>query len=195
MKIKTGIFGGTFNPIHNGHITLARTLLKEAELDEVWFVVSPQNPWKQNQTLLDDNKRLEMVQAALSSEKNMYASDYEFHLPRPSYMWNTLQSMSKDYPNREFILLIGGDNWNGFNRWYHYEDILANYRIVVYPREDSSLTPNINSTVCKNVSIVRTPLLDISSTEIRNRISNGKPFTTLIPKAVADIIKHDKLYG
>ncbi len=191
--IKTGIFGGTFNPIHNGHVALARTLLDVAGLDELWFVVSPQNPWKQNLTLLDDHLRLEMVRAALVGEPRMTASDYEFHLPRPSYMWYTLQAMTADYPDREFILVIGGDNWDGFDRWYHYEDILRNYRIVVYPRGDvetNTAVPGSN----KGVSLLNTPLLDICSTDIRRRVADGQSFEHLVPAPVADIIREKGLY-
>ncbi len=239
----TGIFGGTFNPIHNGHVELARTLLQSAGLDEVWFVVSPQNPWKQNQTLLDDDLRLEMVGAALEGETKMTASDYELHLPRPSYMWHTLQALAKDYPEREFVLLIGGDNWDGFDRWYCYEEILNNHRIVVYPRAGEAATdhttesrmqspenkalandlqrmPFCNATdavlqrngcrfttqrmpFCnateygtqnKGVTIVDTPLLDISSTDIRRRIKEGLPWEHLVPPAVAETIKAKRLY-
>ena len=135
--IRTGIFGGSFNPIHNGHLTLARQLREKAELDEVWLMVSPQNPLKQSSDLLEDGKRMEMARLALENEPHIIASDYEMHLPKPSYTWNTLQALSKDYPNREFVLLMGGDNWEFFYRWYHYEDILRNYQIVVYPRRTS----------------------------------------------------------
>ena len=132
---RTGIFGGSFNPIHNGHISLARQLREKAGLDEVWLMVSPQNPLKQSADLLDDNIRMEMVRLALEGVEGIVACDYEMHLPKPSYTWNTLQALSKDYLDREFVLLMGGDNWALFDRWYHAEDILANYQIVVYPRE------------------------------------------------------------
>lgn len=127
--IKTGIFGGSFNPIHNGHISLARQLREKAELDEVWLMVSPQNPLKQQADLLDDSLRMEMARRALEGVEGVIASDYEMYLPRPSYTWNTLQALSRDYPDREFVLLMGGDNLALFHRWYHYEDILRNYRM------------------------------------------------------------------
>ena len=125
-----GIFGGTFNPIHNGHIELARRLLSLAGLDEVWFVVSPQNPFKRNDVLLDDALRLEMVRLALEGEPRLVPCDYEFRLPRPSYMWYTLQAMAADYPDREFVLLIGADNWARFDEWYASREIIAHHRIV-----------------------------------------------------------------
>ena len=124
-KIKTGIYGGSFNPIHNGHIAIARKMTELAGLDEVWLVVSPQNPLKERGDLLDDRLRLEMTRMALAPYPKLKASDFEFALPRPSYMWNTLQALSAAHPDREFTLLIGADNWEVFSRWYHYEDIIA----------------------------------------------------------------------
>ena len=180
--IKTGIFGGSFNPIHNGHISLARQLKEKAGLDEVWLMVSPQNPLKQNEDLLDDEKRLEMVRLALEGEEGLIASDYEMHLPKPSYTWNTLQALSKDYPEREFVLLIGGDNWALFDKWYHAEDIKQNYRIVVYPRKGAE----------EGIEGVR--LIDISSTDIRQRIKEGRGIRRLVPKVVADYIRKEVLY-
>lgn len=176
--IRTGIFGGSFNPIHNGHIKLARQLRERAGLDEVWLMVSPQNPLKQASDLLDDEKRMQMARLALENEPHIIASDYEMHLPKPSYTWNTLQALSKDYPDREFVLLMGGDNWALFDRWYHAEDIKKNYRIVVYDR-----TPG------------EPGFIDISSTEIRERIKAGKGIRRLVPKAVADLILKEKLYA
>ena len=133
---KVGIFGGSFNPIHTGHIALAKSLCEKACLDEVWFMVSPMNPFKKTATdLLDDHLRLEMVEKALEHEPQLKACDYEFRLPKPSYTWHTLQAISKDYPENEFTLLIGGDNWAAFDKWYHHDDILAHYPIVVYPRQ------------------------------------------------------------
>ena len=185
MKKKTGIFGGSFNPIHVGHIALARQLLKCAGLHEVWFVVSPQNPWKSEQELLDDESRLNMVRIALRDEENLLASDYEFHLQRPSYTLNTLRHLSKDYPDREFVLLIGGDNWAQFDKWYGYQEILSNYSIVVYPRRGEHVE---EKELPENVSVVDTPLLDISSTEIRNRILQGQSIHDLVPKSIESLV-------
>ena len=189
--IRTGIFGGSFNPIHNGHISLARQLREKAGLDEVWLMVSPQNPLKQSSDLIDDNLRMQMARLAVEGQEGIIASDYEMHLPKPSYTWNTLQSLSKDYPDREFVLLMGGDNWALFDKWYHYEDILKNYSIVVYPRRDS--LRNFGETLY--AQIVEAELLDISSTEIRERIKAGKGIRRMVPKAVADFIKEKGLYA
>ena len=140
--IKTGIYGGSFNPVHHGHLQLARTLLREAGLDEVWFMVSPQNPLKQQSELLDDDKRLELVRLALQGEPGLVACDYEFHLPRPSYTYDTLSAMRRDFPDCSFTLLIGADNWADFQHWYKHDAILAEYPIMVYPhRRDDFAAP------------------------------------------------------
>ena len=184
--IPTGIFGGSFNPIHNGHISLARQILKAGGLDEIWFVVSPQNPLKLADTLADDDYRLSLVRKALEGEPSLVASDYEFHMPRPSYMYDTLMAMRRDYPDRDFVLLIGGDNWTMFNRWYRWEDILHNFRIIIYPRQGSYIDI---STLPANVRLVETELYNISSTEIRDKISKGEDITHLVPEAIAKLIK------
>ena len=176
--IRTGIFGGSFNPIHKGHIILARQLKKQAALDEVWLMVSPQNPLKQHTDLLDDVARMEMARKAVEGEEGIMACDYEMHLPKPSYTWNTLQALSRDYLDREFVLMIGGDNWKLFDRWYHAEDIRQHFEIVVYTR-----TPGDPG------------FIDISSTEIRRRIRGGLSFEDLVPTAVADIIKEKGYYA
>ena len=201
MKKRTGIFGGSFNPIHNGHISLARQLREKAGLDEVWLMVSPQNPLKQQADLLDDEKRMQMVRLALENEPHIIASDYEMHLPKPSYTWNTLQALSKDYPDREFVLMMGGDNWALFDRWYHAEDILKNYQIVIYPRRITQGVRNVvlsnatDSTTFLTPCVIEAELLDISSTEIRARIKARKGIRRLVPKAVADLIQKEKLYA
>ena len=189
--MKTGIFGGSFNPIHNGHIRLARQMLALSRLDEIWFVVSPQNPLKRQADLLDDRQRLDMVRLALTEEPQMTACDYEFRLPRPSYTWNTLQSMSRDYPDREFTLLIGGDNWADFDRWYHHDDILGNYPIVIYPRGGSQVDAEA---LPAGVTLANTGLIGISSTEVRRRIRMGLSFDSLVPPVVANKIIAEHLY-
>ena len=130
-----GLFGGTFNPIHNGHVALATRLLKAAHLDEVWLLVTPQNPWKAQMELLDDDIRLLMARAAVEGIPGLVASDYEFHLPRPSYTWDTLQALSRDFPDHRFTLLIGGDNWEKFGQWYAHDKILENHDVAIYPRK------------------------------------------------------------
>ena len=183
--IRTGFYGGSFNPIHNGHIALARRFLEDMKLDEVWFVVSPQNPFKrESNDLLDNQLRLQIVQTAIADEPRFHATDYEFHLPTPSYTWRTLQHLAQDEPEREFTLLIGADNWASFNRWNHHEDILAHHRIAVYPRRHFPLAP---ATLPPNVTLLRTPLYDISSTNIRHRIRQGMSVADVLPTNILEM--------
>lgn len=180
--MKVGIYGGSFNPIHNGHIALAEAFLRQAELNEVWFMVSPQNPLKANARLLDDKIRFKMVQKVLKHKRNLIACDYEFHLPKPSYTWDTLQRLSNDFPQHQFTLLIGSDNWTAFDRWYHHEEILQNYKIVIYPRLGDEIDKN---ELPDSVSLLNAEFINISSTEIRDRIANGKSIDHLVPAAIA----------
>ena len=181
-----GIFGGSFNPIHNGHIALAKAFLEKENLNEVWFFVSPQNPFKVNQQLLADHLRLELVRKAIADNPHFRASDYEFQLPKPSYTWNTLQHLSHDYPTHRFTLLVGGDNWAAFDRWYHAEDILSNYKIVVYPRRGQEID---KSTLPTNVSLLQTPLIDVSSTDVRQRVEQGEDISKLVPEEILNDIQ------
>lgn len=180
QKKKVGIFGGSFNPIHTGHIALAKSLCQQAGLDEVWLMVSPMNPFKKEATnLLTDKLRLEMAEQAIADEPKLKACDYEFHMPKPSYTWHTLQALSQDFPHVSFTLLIGGDNWASFGKWFHHEDILSHYPIVVYPRKGCDI-----GKVPSGVTIVETPLLNISSTEIRQRIKEGKSIHGMVPDCI-----------
>ncbi|ERJ77191.1 nicotinate-nucleotide adenylyltransferase [Prevotella melaninogenica] len=181
-----GIFGGSFNPIHNGHIALAKAFLEKENLNEVWFFVSPQNPFKVNQQLLADHLRLELVRKAIADNPHFRASDYEFQLPKPSYTWNTLQHLSHNYPTHRFTLLVGGDNWAAFDRWYHAEDILSNYKIVVYPRRGQEID---KSTLPTNVSLLQTPLIDVSSTDVRQRVEQGEDISKLVPEEILNDIQ------
>lgn len=190
--IRTGLFGGSFNPIHNGHILLARQLLERVGLDEVWFMVSPQNPFKQACDLLDDGERLRLVKLALAEEPKMKACDYEFRLPRPSYTWNTLQHLATDCPDREFTLLIGGDNWAKFGQWYRASDIINRYHIAVYPRPGYAIDGK--TALPSTVTLVDTPLMDISSSDIRKRIREGASISGLVPEAVEQSIASSGFY-
>ena len=175
---KVAIFGGSFNPIHTGHIALAQAVQQQCGLDEVWLMVSPQNPLKRNDAdLLDDSLRFEMAQKALEGVEGVKACDYEFHLPKPSYTWNTLQNLTKDYPDHTFILLIGGDNWAHFQRWRHWKDILWHHDIIVYPRDEYQGTISV-------------PLLNVSSTEIRKRVRAGQSISGLVPACIVSDVEN-----
>lgn len=188
---RTGIYGGSFNPIHLGHICLAKALAESGLVDEMWLLVSPQNPFKVDARLLDDEKRLHLAQLAVRDVPGVEVCDREFSLPRPSYMYNTLQALTQEHPDREFVLVIGADNWERFPAWYRSQDILSAYRIIIYPRPGY---------VCKDlpegVTLADTPLLDISSTEIRNRIQTQPDYDGegLCP-IVWEEIKREGLYS
>lgn len=175
-KARIGLFGGSFNPIHGGHLAIARAALEQCGLDEVWLMVSPQNPLKQQSDLLDDSLRFEMAQKALEGINGVKACDYEFRLPKPSYTWNTLQQLSKDFPDHRFCLLIGGDNWAHFERWRHWKDILRHYDVVVYPRDEFAGTIDL-------------PLINVSSTEIRQKVRAGERISGLVPERVETLVE------
>lgn len=178
---ETGIFGGSFNPIHTGHIALAEEIRRRAGLDEVWLMVSPQNPLKKSDGLLDERLRLELARRALEGHDGLVASDYEFALPRPSYTWDTLCRLTADYPDRRFTLIIGADNWTLFDRWRHHDDILRHHAIVIYPRRGYHVS---TADLPQGVRLVDTPLLDISSTEIRDRIRCGQSVSGMVPENI-----------
>lgn len=190
-QIRTGVFGGTFNPIHIGHLALANYLCEFGAVDEVWFMVSPQNPFKRNDALLDDHVRLEMVEAAVDGYLRFRASDFEFGLPRPSYTVTTLNRLAEAYPEREFHLVIGADNWAAFDRWKSPEEIVRKHHVLVYPRKGFPLRPE---TFPRNVRMVDTPLLEISSTFIRNAVREGKDVRYFLHPEVCRIIRERKLY-
>ena len=168
---KVGIFGGSYNPIHIGHLALANYLCEYSDLDEIWFMVSPQNPLKRNDKLWDDNLRLELVRLAVEDYPKLHASDFEFHLPRPSYTINTLDALKEKYPEHEFTLIIGADNWQLFPRWRAADEIIDRHHILVYPRPGYEIDA---STLPASVRKVNTPLLEVSSTFIRESLAQGK---------------------
>lgn len=189
------IFGGTFDPIHRAHTALAEAALRQLGADEVWMLVSPQNPWKQDNSLSPDADRLEMVRLATEGKPGLMASDYEFNLDKPSYTYQTLRHLRTDYPDTEFILLVGGDNWEKFDHWAEYGEILAHHRIAVYPRPGNDVPPPPeHSGKTRGVDIITAPMMDISSTEIRSRISRGMDLSDMIEPAVEQYIKEKKLY-
>lgn len=171
MKLKTGIFSGSFNPIHIGHLALANYLCEFEGLDEVWFMVSPQNPLKEQADLWPDALRLKLVELAIEGYHRFRVSDFEFHLPRPSYSVHTLEKLRETYPEREFYLIIGSDNWSMFHYWREPERIIAENRIWIYPRPgfpvDESLLP-------ETVRTVHSPMFEVSSTFIRQALKQGK---------------------
>lgn len=166
----TGIYGGSFNPIHRGHTQLAEQLCREGRVDELWFLISPQNPLKRQADLLPDRVRLELARQAVQESRQMRVSDFEFRLPRPSFMADTLAALRQTYPERRFVLVIGADNWLSFDRWHRPEEIRRNHLIIVYPRPGYPLAAG---DLPEGVTLADTPLLDISSTELREAIRRG----------------------
>lgn len=180
----TGLFFGSFNPVHNGHLAIARYLLDKGFCREVWFVVSPQNPFKQNKFLLDETKRLEIIRRAVAGEPGMKVCDVEFRMPRPSYTWSTLRALEKDYPGKPFALVIGADNLRNFPMWKNYEDILRHYRVLVYPRPGVELPGDVPA----SVSLVDAPLAAVSSTEVREKIAAGRDVSADVPVRALPLI-------
>lgn len=169
---KVGIYGGSFNPIHFGHIGLAEWIVTHTDLDEVWLLVSPNNPLKDTAILEDENQRLAAAQAAVAGKAGLRVSDFEFHLPRPSYTANTLRALSEAYPEHEFTLIIGEDNLRIFDKWREYTYILSHYRVFVYPRRGYQVDeiPYHGDIVLLSGA----PYFDISSTEIREKFAGTK---------------------
>jgi nicotinate-nucleotide adenylyltransferase len=166
---RIGIYGGSFNPVHFVHVGLAKWVIENTDLDELWLMVSPNNPLKDAGVLAPEEERLAAVREAIKDIKGLVASDFEFSLPRPSYTANTLRELQKRYPEYEFTLVIGEDNIAIFDQWREYEYILANFRIFVYPRRGSIINHQLSIINSKNVKFLEdAPLFDISSTAIRH---------------------------
>lgn len=178
---KTGIFSGSFNPIHIGHLALANYLCEFEGLDEVWFLVSPHNPLKDRNELMDDQLRLHMVRLATAGYPKFITSDFEFHLPRPSYSVDTLRALKDAYPGHTFYFIMGADNWHAIAEWKNHRSFTAENNILVYPRKGYEI--QIPDTL-PNVRSVEAPLMEISSTFIRQAIRQGKDVRFFLPPAV-----------
>ena len=187
--MQIGLFFGTFNPMHTGHLIIAQYMLDYTKLDEVWFIVSPQNPLKDKNGLLDPERRLEMVELAIQDEPNFRASNVEFDLPMPSFTINTLRYLSGKSPDHHYGIIMGSDNMLSFDKWKDHEDILENYHIYVYPRPNVEKDKLINH---PNVTMHDVPLLYISSSFIRNALKKKTSVKNLLPDRVHQfILKHD----
>ncbi len=179
--MRIGLFFGSFNPIHQGHLIMAQFMLNQTDIEEIWFVVSPQNPLKSGSDLIDEKQRLEMVKMAIADQPKFIACDVEFDMPKPSYSYNTLLHLGKKHPEHEFILLMGSDNLAHFDKWKGHEEILLTYEIYVYNRET-----NTGGDFAKNqrVRVFKGPLLNISSTIIRGYMRMKKSIKYLVPPDV-----------
>ena len=192
MQKKTGLFFGSFNPIHVGHTIVAGFMREFTDLDQVWFVVSPQNPLKDKDSLLADHHRLMLVKTAIEDDPGFGVTDIEFKMPRPSYTIDTLTWLSEKYPDREFVLVAGSDILDSFHRWKNYQVLLEFYSVYIYKR------PGYNSKAFDDHSSIRffdAPLMDISSSFIRKAIAAGKDVRYMLLPGVWDYIKEMHFYA
>ena len=183
-KIKTGIYSGSFNPIHIGHLALANWLCEFTDIEELWFLVTPHNPLKEKGDLYDDQLRYEWVKTAIADYPKFKASDFEFTLPQPSYSLYTLQALEKAYPNREFYFIMGADNWKYISKWFEYEKLISNYPIFIYPRKGFDIEIPSQYTRVKKVDA---PIIEISSTFIRETWKAGKDVRFFLPESLRNI--------
>ena len=176
---KVGIYSGSFNPIHHGHVMLANYLVEFSDLDELWFVVTPQNPLKKKEDLLDDDERLKMVQLAVGDDPRFFVSDIEMHLSTPSYTINTLTALSERYPECEFVFICGMDSLQNLKNWREYQRILDNYELLVFPCEGYDGGELVNY---PSVNVLETPIVEVSSTFIRNCVKEGRDVRHFMPE-------------
>ena len=180
-RIKTGIFSGSFNPVHIGHLALANWLCEFAGLDQVWFVITPHNPLKDRSNLMDDQLRYELVEASIAGYPKFKASDFEFTLPQPTYTIDTLRALEKTYPDRQFHFIMGADNWASIRRWKESDQLITHYPILIYPRKGYEI--HIPSDI-PSIRKADAPLMEISSTFIRESLKAGKDVRFFLPEAI-----------
>lgn len=191
--MKIGLYFGTFNPIHVGHLIIANHMAEYSGLDQIWMMVTPHNPFKKKDTLLGDYQRLHLVFLATEDYPKIKPSDFEFKLPQPNYTVNTLAHLQDKYPNYDFSLIMGEDNLKTFHKWKNYDTILENHAIYVYPRI-SSESENHEFKNHPKINLVNAPIVEISSTFIRENIKNKKNVQPLLPAKVWEYIDHNNLY-
>lgn len=190
--MKVGLFFGSFNPVHVGHMVLANYMLGFTDLEKVWFVISPHNPHKSKASLLHERHRLQMVQIAVEDDNRIRASDVEFKLPQPSYTVHTLAYLKEKYPEHEFVLIMGADNLLGFHKWKNYEEILKHHELYVYPRQDSA--PETELARNSRVKLIPAPRIEISSTMIRQAVRDKIDIRHFLPPAVWEYMKEMHFY-
>ncbi len=189
--MNVGLYFGSFNPIHIGHLIIANYIVQHSPLDQVWFVVSPQNPLKKSSALLNEYHRLYLVQASIEGEQTLKASDIEFRLPRPSFTIDTLTYLTEKFPGNEFSVIMGSDSFRNIAAWKNYKQILGNYKILVYERPGF---PIENSYQNADITSLKAPMLEISSTYIRKLIKEGKSIRYLVPEKVKMEIEQNGYY-
>ena len=189
--MKVGLFFGSFNPVHVGHMIIANYMAQHTDLDQIWMVVSPQNPLKNRRTLAKDYDRLYLIDQAIDDNPLLRSSNIEFSLPKPSYTIDTLTYLKEKYPNKQFVLIMGGDNLGSFHKWKNYETILNNHEIYVYKRPTYELGELESH---ESISLFDTPMMEISSSYIRNEIKEGRSIRYLVPEKVEDHILEAGVY-
>lgn len=185
-----GLYFGSFNPIHNGHLIIANFLLNETDISKIWFVVSPRNPFKKSIGLLNEYDRLHLTRLAIQDDIRMKASDVEFSLPKPSYTSNTLSYLAEKYTEDNFSIIMGSDSFQNINKWKNFEFIINNYPICVYKRQGFE----IKKTFGADLKLLDSPLLEISATQIREYIKNKKSIRYLVPESVREEIETRQFY-
>ncbi len=189
--MKIGLYFGSFNPIHHGHLIIANFILQNTDIDQLWFIVSPQNPLKQSAGLLNEYHRLYLIQIAIEGEKDLRASDIEFGLPKPSYTANTLAYLKEKYPDHVFVVIMGSDSFQNIKRWKNYLYILENYSIFIYKRPGFDIDKEHLSA---KIMVLQAPLLQISATHIRENIKKGMSVRYLVPDVVKEEIERNAYY-
>lgn len=189
---RIGIFGGSFNPIHVGHALIASYIVESGAIDTLWLMVSPQNPLKENSDLASDYHRLRMTELVSRRIENVITSAFEFDMPKPSYTIDTLTALKAKFPDDEFYIVIGADNWCLFDKWKSGEEIIKNHHILIYPRRGYDIV--IPEEYCDRVAIVNAPLIEVSSTQVRERLAQMKSVSFYVPEAVEKYIVKNKLY-
>jgi nicotinate-nucleotide adenylyltransferase len=186
------LYFGSYNPIHIGHLAIANYMVEYSDLDEVWLIISPHNPLKKKKTLLNEFDRYKMVELAVGNDLRIKPSNIEFSLPKPSYTIDTLTYLSEQYPKHQFVLIAGTDNFQSFHKWKNYEEILKNYKLYIYPRPGFTLGDYKNH---ESLSLVNAPLMQISSSFIREAIKDKKDIRYFLPNNVYDYIVKMNLYS
>ena len=189
--MKVGLFFGSFNPVHNGHLAITQFLKQQAFFDRIWVVVSPNNPLKKHDELADEQDRLNMVKLAIRDFPYLHVCDVEFSLPKPSYTIETLYCLKEQYPGYDFSLILGADNMENFHKWKKYEEILEQYMIYVYPRSSAALEKVIEHPHIINMDA---PLFPVSATKIRSLLQQKKPIKKYLPTSVIKYIEENHLY-
>lgn len=189
--MKIGLYFGSFNPIHHGHLIIANHLLNLGEIKRVWFVISPQNPFKNSESLLNENHRKHLVDVALEGDIRMKSSNIEFKLPRPSYTIDTLVHLEEKYPHHEFTVIMGSDSYRNLHKWKNADVLMKNYNIIIYLRPGFPVSVK---QLPPNITIAKAPLLEISSTYIRDLIKQKKSIMYLVPDIVREEILNQQFY-